>query len=48
MPEERELFAWETIDTVELSYHAGRADYMTRVREVVLSRTIPEFMDAHF
>ncbi len=37
VPEVRELFAWATIDTVELSYQAGGADHTKRVREVVIS-----------
>jgi DNA adenine methylase len=37
VPEVRELFAWASIDTVELSYQAGGADHTKRVREVVIS-----------
>jgi DNA adenine methylase len=37
VPEVRELFAWATIDTVELSYQAGGAGHTKRVREVVIS-----------
>ncbi|MBN9438940.1 hypothetical protein [Bosea sp. (in: a-proteobacteria)] len=36
VPEVRELFAWARIETVELSYQAGGADYTKRVREVVI------------
>jgi len=38
VPEMRELFAWSTIETVELSYQAGGAGHMKRVREVVISQ----------
>ncbi|WNJ89182.1 DNA adenine methylase [Bosea sp. 685] len=38
VPEVRELFAWATIDTVELSYQAGGAANTKRVREVVITR----------
>jgi DNA adenine methylase len=37
VPEVRELFAWASIDTVELSYPAVGADHTKRVREVVIS-----------
>jgi DNA adenine methylase len=37
VPEVRELFAWASIETVELSYQAGGADHTKRVREVVIS-----------
>jgi DNA adenine methylase len=40
VPEVRELFAWATIETVELSYQAGGAAHTKRVREVVISSTI--------
>ena len=37
VPEVRELFAWASIETVELSYQAGGAGHTKRVREVVIS-----------
>ena len=37
VPEVRELFAWATIETVELSYQAGGAKAAKRVREVIIS-----------
>lgn len=37
VPEVRELFAWASIETVELSYQAGGAGKSKRVREVVIS-----------
>lgn len=37
VPEVRELFAWASIDTVDLSYQAGGAGHTKRVREVVIS-----------
>jgi DNA adenine methylase len=37
VPEMRELFAWASIETVELSYQAGGADHMKRGREVIIS-----------
>lgn len=37
VPEVRDLFAWATIETVELSYHAGGGAHAKRVREVVIS-----------
>ena len=37
VPEVRELFAWATIETVELSYQAGGAGHTKRVREVVIT-----------
>lgn len=37
VPEVRELFAWASIETVELSYQAGGAAAAKRVREVILS-----------
>lgn len=37
VPEMRELFAWATIETVELSYQAGGAEHTKRVRKVVIS-----------
>jgi DNA adenine methylase len=36
-PEVRQLFAWATIETVELSYQAGGAEHTKRVRELVIS-----------
>lgn len=39
VPEVRELFAWASIDTVELSYQAGGAEHTKRVREVVISKS---------
>lgn len=35
--EVRELFAWASIETVELSYQAGGAEHTKRVREVVIA-----------
>ena len=37
VPEVRELFAWASIDTVELSHQAGGAEHTKLVREVLLS-----------
>jgi DNA adenine methylase len=38
VPEMRELFAWATIETVELSYQMGGASQTKRVREVMIRR----------
>ncbi len=38
VPEVRELFAWASIETVELSYQAGGAGKAKRVREVLICR----------
>jgi len=38
VPEVRELFAWASIETVELSYQAGGAENTRRVREVLIAR----------
>jgi DNA adenine methylase len=37
VPEVRELFAWATIETVELSYQAGGAGRTKAARELVIS-----------
>jgi len=37
VPEVRELFAWASVETVELSYQAGGGDKTKRVREVVIT-----------
>ena len=37
VPEVRELFAGAAIETVELSYQAGGAGHIKRVRELVIS-----------
>ncbi|MGY6246628.1 DNA adenine methylase [Bosea thiooxidans] len=37
VPEVRELFAWASIETVELSYQAGGGDKTKRVREVIIA-----------
>lgn len=37
VPEVRELFAWASIDTVDLSYDAGGAGHTKRVRKLVVS-----------
>jgi len=37
VPDVRELFAWATIETVELSYQAGGAGNTKRARELVIS-----------
>jgi DNA adenine methylase len=39
VPEVHALFAWATIETVELSYQAGGAGQTKRVREVVITRS---------
>ncbi len=39
VPDERELFAWASIETVELSYQAGGAGQTKRGREVIISRS---------
>lgn len=36
VPEVRGLFAWATIETVELSYQAGGAGHTKRVRELIV------------
>lgn len=36
VPEVRELFAWATIETVELSYQAAGGGRTKRVREVII------------
>lgn len=38
VPEVRELFAWASIETVELRYQAGGADHAKLVRELVIWR----------
>jgi hypothetical protein len=37
VPEVRALFAWASIETVELIYQAGGAENTKRVREIVIS-----------
>jgi DNA adenine methylase len=37
VPEVRELFAWASIETVELSYQAGGAEHTKRVRELIIT-----------
>jgi DNA adenine methylase len=37
VPEVREMFAWATIETVELSYQAGGAGHTKRARELIIS-----------
>lgn len=37
VPEVRELFAWASIEVVELSYQAGGGGKTKRVREVIIS-----------
>lgn len=41
VPEVRELFAWASIDTLELSYQAGGAEHTKRVREVLVTGPRP-------
>lgn len=36
VPQVRELFAWATIETVELSYQAGGGAHSKRVRELII------------
>ncbi len=42
VPEVRELFAWASIETVELSYQAGGAEHTKQVREVIVSGHLEE------